>query len=329
MKYAAYKHRKDILGFVEIALYRLFPSLSIIGAEELGAATFLSTYGYLFFLVLPVIDIARCLLYWNKEDEREYLPAKKYWNRAYYTLRMVLNILASALIVLANDAGLEQLLTPGLGLFIGGVVGLPAIEYLIKSFGGLQSRDIHEHRQDKTESERTFKNSILALTLFAVMAGLTLLYFYPEVTVSHEPFGWFMLIIANAIPVVGFGIYYQDNALKFASILLVTGIALLFSTPEMSAGLDHRIATEVGVGLAFVLAGFVTSLAKMAYQIMSKNENNHSEPLSHSALPSAITAPQQTIQPEATKPPLRFSLNYNFFNYKNLTNTLKSVGANK
>jgi len=305
MNYIAYKHRKDILGFFEVALFRLFPSISIIGAVELGAATFLSTYGYLFFLALPLIDIGRCILYWNKPDDNDLIPHKKYWNRAYYTLRMVVNIIASSLIVLANDAGMGNLLNPGLALFVGGVVGVPMIECIIKAFGGLHSDNINEHRIEKTEPDRRFKNATIALTLLAVMVGLTLLYFFPEITVSHEPLGWFMLIIANTFPVIGFGAYYNDNWLKFSSVMLVAGISLLFAVPELSSGLDHHVGTEVGVGLALVLAGFVTSLARMAYQIASKKEKNDALTVPHCTTPIPTPTPQPAAQPHL-KAPLQF-----------------------
>ena len=328
MEYKAYKHRKDILSFFEIALFRLFPSLSIIGAEELGAATFLSTYGYLFFLALPVIDIGRCMLYWNKEDGLDS-TFKKNWNRAYYTLRMVVNLIASSLIVLAYDAGMSNLLVPGLGLFIGGVVGIPTLEYIIKTFGGL-SGNINEHHpvDDKTENTRTFKNATISLTLLSVVLALTLLYFFPEITVSHEPLGWVMLIIANAIPVVGFALKYKDNSLQVASGLLMVGIALLFFAPELSSGLDHRMGTEVGVGLGFVLTGFLISLARLAYPLIVTEKKKDELTISHSTTPQPIPAPQPTALPQNEKTP--YYLGYydskrSLFNVNSVVNTARSL----
>lgn len=259
------KRAKQWLGLLEATFFRFFAPVSIIGAAELGAPTFVTTFSFYFFLLLPVIDTLRCYLYYNKDHQNES-DHKEQWNKIYYASKMAFNIIGCLLILFGN-LYLEPLIVPGQAIFIGGVIGLTAIEYTLKAFGISWVTNENEINKEG----RTVKNATLATTMFTAVVGMSLLLFFPDIQYAKEPLGFFVIIISNAIPVIGFGLHDRDKTLLASSAIVLAGLAMLLTTPKMSFGLDHAISTEVGIGLGLVLGGFLlATVHDVIHQLFKK-----------------------------------------------------------
>lgn len=287
-----HKQAKQGLGWLETTFFRFFAPISAVGAATLGAETFIIQNAHFFFLLLPLIDAGRCALYFTKDHGGDSIE-KQRWNKAYYGLKVLMNITACLCMVLGYALEMTHLIVPGQALFIGGVAGSTTIQYIIKSFGGLSDN------RSTNKEDRDFKNRLFAITMIALTGAMSMLMFFPHVTFAHEPLGWLLVIIGNTIPVAGFAMHSRDPYLVLSTAILLSGIALLWSAPHSSFGLDHKFNTEVGVGLGLVLAGFTISTVRGVYQWYVKHQEKEEKKI----MPDDAHSENNIEKKENTKTP--------------------------